>query len=364
MLHNLNHTNKKAYSGPLSLRVDCLPPIDVDIFGLADFTLQLRSGRQLLSSQPVEGNELSYDVEVDCSEPAYQVLVEDAPAGMYRIIYTGGAFNCFNGEPGFFNYGLSTQFSGQDYNDLPSYRLWLRLNEDPEQMYYFDDPVFTSPGYSSQSAAENVAIGLGYTFYHPGGKIEAIVDDEANFFGDNIGTIQLHIDNVVCQGMDNPTPGPRSGFWDVIWSSLGDKADWPVLQSSIAAFPTVGNIKPGVHVVRYQLDIVDPGCPWYQDLIVRAWNMPPRQSPMAFIDAFNRDIPQAYQYVMSGQELPAQPSLFPVKPTKLIRTSKFQNPAPGKPGHQQPKYSGNQPERRESPNVYTKPEKLNPNESF
>ncbi len=365
MLTNLRHTNRRAYSGPLSLRVDCYPSIDVDIFGLSEFMLR-HSGKSKLLSVPQQGNAQSFDVSVNCENQGYQELVADAPAGMYRAIYTGGSFNCFNGEPGFFNYGINTQFSGQDFNDLPSYRLWLRLNEDPNQLYYFDDPVFRTAGYATASDAENASLGEGFTFYHPGGKIEGIADDEIEFFADNIGTIQLHIDNAVCQGYNQSTPGPRTGFWDVIWSSLPNKADWPVMDAPTAAYPTIGNIKPGVHILRYQLDLVDPGCPWYQDIYIRAWNMPPRQSPMAFIDEFNKDIPQPYQYVMTGPALPAQPSLFPVKPTKLIQASKFQNPAPrgGSKTHQLPKYSGNDPERPESPNNYDKPKTLNPNESF
>lgn len=360
-----NYTNMRAYSGPLSLRRDALPSVDIDLFGLSDFQLRAPADRTKFLSLQQNGDFLSFDdLEVNSELPGYQQLVANAPAGLYRVIYVDGAINLFNNESDKFNFALDTQFGNQDYKDLPSYRIWIRVAENNEQMYYFGEPAFRNPGYLNATDAKNAAIGTGFVFYHPGGKIEAIIDDEFHFFGDNDGIVKLYIDNAVCQGPGQPTPGPRAGFWDVIWSSLPDKANWPGMWNPYDALPRIGNIQQGVHILRYQLNVVDEGCPWYQDIYIRAWRMPPRGSPMAFIDPNNQDIPNDFRYAMENIHLPDQVSLFPVKPAKPIQPGKFQNPMTRRPVHQQPKYSGNQPERPESPNVNEHPKSLGPNEKF
>ncbi|MCP6768778.1 hypothetical protein NL529_28445, partial [Klebsiella pneumoniae] len=81
------------------------------------------------------------------------------------------------------------------------------------------------------------------------------------------------------------------------------------------------------------------------------WNVPPQMSPACFYQG--QDVPAPYRYGLN-QNISVQPSLFPTKRPQIIWPGGYKRPAllHGTPEEQRPKYSGNEPERPESFQVY------------
>jgi len=362
-MSKVSYTNNKAYSGPYPIRPNALASVDVDIFGLNTIRLQRTSPlRAIEPSLPPMS--LSVDKFVECNLTGPQCLVKDAPKGMYRVTYLNGWINTNGNAPGFFNYGRHSRFGEQDYMRLITYQIWIRAGTD-DNMYYFGEPVFKDPGYGSGPEAEAACRGANFAFYHPGGDINAFVDDENYFFDDNFGHIELRVESIICPNAEMPG---FTGFWDIIWSSLQHKENWPTIRDYTQrdAHPVIENLSPGIHLLRFQLEQTIIGCPWLQDFYLRVWNMPPRLTPSCFYSDLSKDIPTDYRYEMENQHFPMKPSLFPVKPVKIFAPGGYKLPAAihGSPPQQKPKYSGNEPERPESAQVYQRPIKLGDAEKF
>jgi len=348
-------TNQRAYSGPVSVAHPIvLASHDVDIFGLDWFDLAETS--QLSPDYPIQRQ--YWQAEVLSTNPHFTPLdTEDFPAGLYKIRYLSGAIKHSLDQT--YNKLHYTEFCFGDWDKPASHTIWLKLNEDNNRMFYIDTPAFTPEGYASAQAAALAATGYGFAFYHPGGPIEAAFDDWSYWYPRNTGSVVLQLQE---HKLDDPEPGP--GSWQIVFSSIPEHTSWPYVEESSSRFahPRIRNLLPGVHVLRYSLDTPRDDGPWYQDFYLRVWGMPPRCSPMAYVDASLQDIPTAYRAMMNesyARFMGAQPSLFPVKPVKPHPL----NP-PGTPIHQKPKYSGNEPERRESPNQYSRPKQLGSAEKF
>lgn len=350
-----HQTAQPAYSGPELLdSIVQVKSVDVDIFGLDKIVLPVTSSL-FPGGVPSEFT----DFVVDAANPSFVQAIKELPSGVYAARYLDGAMLAFDDSR--YNQRKYTEFSNGYSNKAASHTIWLRLGGDELDMHYLKDPAFTVDGYETAEEAEEAASNSITVFWHKGGGVEAIYDDHNSDYTENVGTITLRIAPYI------PGVTPGSGYWSIVYSSLPNDADWPYILSSTRHLqqPTVLNIKPGLHILRYSL--YTPGTTGnYQDFVLRAWNMPPRFAPAVFADARMNDIPENYRLSMlDGQgNMIAAPSLFPVKPKRITKGKGTPAVRGGTPLHQLPKYAGNEPERPESTNVYQRPQRLGDAEKY
>lgn len=223
-----------------------IPPVGVDLYDVSRYTMVETTDLWPLAS----ATDVTKTIVADTREP--QVLIADAPAGLYRIQYVSGSRRDEN-------LLLYNEFYPGAWKTL-SRGLWIQSRKHTP-WYVFQAPAFTDPGYSTALAASTAAAGYEFIFFHKGGDLSVVWDiPEANV-GDFSGSITLRVRDVDASFIP--------GKWTIVSYEDGS----PVLDNTGIQYPTLSGIGRGLTHVRYFLTSGDKK-PRYQDFYIRNWARP------------------------------------------------------------------------------------------
>lgn len=260
------YTISAGYSGPLLYDPSVDPePIIVDVFGLDRV--------QILDPPPVFPEALRrqpvpFRFTLTASMRSWTTVRSNLAAGVYKWTYVEGALNDYaDPVPDLtWNRGFPGGYSGGDPLKGPTSRPWIRSGGNIVETFWF--PGFNDPGYPSAEIAQAFTSGKSIVFNHIGGRLDIAYD-----YDDSVGPAQ---GAAVFEFIEVPLP-PGDGFWAVVYSSLPERSNWPVIPATDvkADHPTLTKLKPGVHHLRFYYINLERKYRW-QDYWIWVWRTPPR----------------------------------------------------------------------------------------
>jgi hypothetical protein len=228
---------------------DPIPDLSIDVYDAVTFKLPIKS-----TLEPVGLNTVVTKVlDVNTSDP--QLLIANAPAGMYRIKYVSGAVR-------YTDLARKNYFFPAHYQSCDTYGLWVISGQNPTTpSYAFGAPAFIMNGYpGNTNAAETAAAGYAFLFYHTGGDLSVAFDIPKALGGPNTGSITVEV-------ADLTEPQLCIREWTIVEATNPEtKLDNPEL-----AQPTLFNLVPGEVQLRRLVQGMDNKARW-QELYVRVWS--------------------------------------------------------------------------------------------
>lgn len=237
----------EVWSGALQPS-DPIPDLSVDVYDAETFALPLKS-----TLEPVGLNAVvQKTLDVNTSEP--QLLIADAPAGMYRMKYVSGAIR-------YTDLGRKNYYFPAYYRSCDTYGLWVIGEQNPNTpSYVFGPPAFIMDGYpGNTTAAETAAAGYEFIFYHTGGDLSVAFDIPAPV-DPNTGSIVVEVADLTDLQL-------CVREWTIVEATNPATA----LSSTFAAQPTMFGLEPGFVRLRRVVTAMDNKSRW-QDVYVRVWS--------------------------------------------------------------------------------------------
>jgi hypothetical protein len=228
---------------------DPIPDLSVDVYDAVMFKLPIKS-----TLEPVGLNTVVTKV-LDVNTSDKQLLIADAPEGMYRIKYVSGAVR-------YTDLARKNYFFPAHYQSCDTYGLWVISGQNPTTpSYAFGAPAFIMNGYpGNTNAAETAAAGYEFIFYHTGGDLSVAFDIPVPLSGPNTGSITVEV-------ADLTEPQLCIREWTIVEATNAEtRLDNPEL-----AQPTLYNLVPGEVHLRRLVQGMDNKARW-QELFVRVWS--------------------------------------------------------------------------------------------
>lgn len=270
------YTISPGYSGPVAYDpLVAAEPVVVDVFGKDTFQIT-EAPPQFPDS--LRDPPIPFTFELTALMREWSLVRSDLKAGTYKWTYLSGALNTYvDPVPVLsWNQGFPGVYSGGSPLHGPTNRPWIRSGGNQTETFWFPAPAFDLPGYPTAELAESFSAGTNLVFEHEGGDLEIAYD-----YDDTLGPPQ---GSIVFEFVRVPIP-PGDGFWAVVFSSLPDHVDWPVIpdDQSKKEQPILKNVKAGVHLVRFYRIGLDRRYTW-QDYWIWVWKTPPRLGGSASVE--------------------------------------------------------------------------------